>query len=132
MTANDAGDDLRGGRTAGRDEKDGPNGARLEEDAEDDTAVGGVNGYEAERARRIAANKARMRALGLGAGIRIDGGDMEYDGVGTNRIFFSVPHGQVLPPTLLPRPYKNCKKYEIIRSTAAAANFTFRHLNRRL
>lgn len=92
MTANDAGDDLRGGRTAGRDEKDGPNGARLEEDAEDDMAVGGVNGYEAERARRIAANKARMRALGLGAGIRIGGGEMEYDGVGyeSNFLFSSA------------------------------------------
>ena len=29
-----------------------------------------MNEYEAERARRIAANKERMRALGLGAGSR--------------------------------------------------------------
>ena len=35
---------------------------------------GDANAYEAERARRIAANKERMKALGLGYGVLIGGG----------------------------------------------------------
>ena len=35
---------------------------------------GCVNDYEAERARRIALNRARMQELGLGSGVLIGGG----------------------------------------------------------
>ena len=56
---------------------------------------GGVNAYEAERARRIAVNMERMKALGLGSGVLIGGGGGTDDGGGYVRHVvpaFTRPH----------------------------------------
>lgn len=81
-----------------------------------------LNDYEVERARRIAANQARMRELGLGSGVLIGVG-AEYDGYDPANYYVPGAHEFVRSRYRHPSPHQKLELYQ--RTTEKSTNMIY-------